>query len=98
MTLRACHAGWRLQNGKSIAQAIADTLNTTVYAWKKGLFFSLHQDAVNPYTYGDSKGNEHIPANTSSPVYLMPWGGMGVAPCIFRPNQPEPIQCLATPK
>ena len=51
LTLYACHGGRKGKNPAdstspiSIAQALANTLNVTVYAWKAGMFFD-----VNPAT------------------------------------------------
>jgi hypothetical protein len=84
ITLKTCRAGSKSSSGgPSIAQLLANQLNRGVYAWKVGAFFSQNPNATIP---------NGMPPQTS-PMYLLPLGGSGVAPCAFIPNQPEPQRC-----
>jgi len=91
ITLRACEAGWHRKGEKSIAQAIADTLEKTVYAWKVGLFFSADPNAIamsKIYTKDPTKDPLYIQNHV---MYLLPWGGY--TPCTYTPHQPDPENC-----
>jgi hypothetical protein len=35
---------------------------------------------------------KHRPVGTT-PVYMLPLGGIGVKPCLLKPDQPEPEHC-----
>lgn len=64
VTLNACEAAW---NGPySIAQAIANRLRRTVFAYTTGMFFSTDPNATKP----KDKSFQNKP-----PIYMRPWGG-----------------------
>jgi len=83
LVLKTCRAGLAPAGGHSIAQLLANQLNRGVYAWKVGAFFSHSSSATLP---------QGMPSETK-PMYLLPMGGNTVAPCLFKPNQPEPQHC-----
>jgi hypothetical protein len=86
IVLRACNAALRTPtNNASIAQLMANQLNRPVQAWMRGLWFT------NDLSRRFPRDKEIAPG--TSPIYLIPLGGIGVQPCTFMPNQPEPQNC-----
>jgi hypothetical protein len=86
ITLRGCHAGLKSSTGDpSIAQLIANQLGRKVLAWKIGLWFTADPARRAP--------TDKEIAPSVKPIYLIPFGGVGVQPCTFTPNRPEPTNC-----
>lgn len=86
ITLYGCDAARRpfyRPAGPSVAQALANRLQRTVLAWKVGLFLST---TTTPRNYLQAV----IQGTT---IHMIPVGGLGVKPCVFRPGQAEPVNC-----
>jgi hypothetical protein len=56
-----------------------------VLEWKRGLWFT------NDLTRRFPRDKEIAPSVAH--IYLIPLCGVGVKPCTFMPNQPEPQNC-----